>query len=395
LKNNNNISSLAGLCKNIVLCLVLFFIFHSAIGQPNITRPVRKSFILRTMDWGYRIIEGDSAHPRKRYIFPFPIIAYKPETRWILGVSVTNIFRLSNDSVTRPSYARLNIAYSQEKQFSVRPSIECFTKGNKWNIRAMYGYTNFAENFWGLGKNAVASNKELYFFNQHKASLKVANQVLPHLFVGAQYSLEQLYDIRSIRGGLFETSNLVGGTGYLVSGAGLTVYYDNRDHIYFPHNGQIIELSNLFNQKFLGSKYTFFNITLDARKYIHLWKENVLAIQGFMNINEGDIPFRMLGVIGSDVFMRGYYNGRFRDNHAMAFQAELRKTIWGPIGCVVFAGGGTVGRIPSELTSGIKPNIGFGLRVKAIPRERVNVRADWGFGENGINALYIGLNEAF
>jgi hypothetical protein len=62
---------------------------------------------------------------------------------------------------------------------------------------------------------------------------------------------------------------------------------------------------------------------------------------------------------------------------------------------VVFAGGGTVGRIPSELTSGIKPNIGFGLRVKAIPRERVNVRADWGFGENGINALYIGLNEAF
>jgi hypothetical protein len=48
-----------------------------------------------------------------------------------------------------------------------------------------------------------------------------------------------------------------------------------------------------------------------------------------------------------------------------------------------------------DLTTGIKPNIGLGLRVRAVRKERLNARFDFGFGANGISALYIGLNEAF
>ncbi|MES2778649.1 MAG: BamA/TamA family outer membrane protein [Bacteroidota bacterium] len=386
---------MAGFVKNITLCVVLLFIFQNASSQSDTSKHIRKPFILRTIDWGYRIIEGDSAHPRKRYILPFPIVVYKPETRWVLGVSVTNIFHASKDSITRPSYVRLNVAYSQEKQFSIRPSIEYFSKDNKINIRGLYNYTNFSENFWGIGKNTPTSNKELYSFRQHKAYLKVAYQARPHLFVGAQYGMENLYHVNKVSGGLLETSNLNGSNGYFVSGLGATIYYDNRDHVYNPFKGQMIELSNEFYGKVFGSEYNFLNITLDARKYIHLWKENVLALQGFVNVNDGNIPFRMMGVIGNDVFMRGYYNGRFRDNHAMAFQAELRKHIWGPIGCVLFAGGGTVAHVQSDLFSGIKPNYGLGLRVKVVRKERLNARIDYGFGANGISALYIGLSEAF
>lgn len=375
--------------------MVLLAVLQSAHAQTDTTKPVRKSFIMRSIDWGYRIIEGDSAHPRKQYILPFPIVVYKPETRWLLGVSITNIYHAHRDSITRPSYVRFNISYSQNNQFSVRPSIEHFTKHNKFNIRALYYYTNFAENYWGIGSNTPVSNKELYSFRQHKANLKVAYQVRPHLFAGAQYGFEKLYHIETLSGGLLETSNLTGGNGYLVSGAGATVYYDDRDHIYNPLRGQMIELSNEFYGKVFGSEYNFLNVTLDARKYIGLWKENVLAVQGYVNFNDGNIPFRMMGVIGSDVFMRGYYNGRFRDNHAMAFQAELRKTIWGPIGCVLFAGGGTVAHVAGDLFSGIKPNYGLGLRVKAVRKERVNARVDLGFGADGMSALYIGLNEAF
>jgi outer membrane protein assembly factor BamA len=393
LKALNNI--LAVSLKNIVCCMVLLLALQQTHAQTGTPKPVRKSFILRSIDWGYRIIEGDSAHPRKQYILPFPIVVYKPETRWLLGVSVTNIYHAHRDSITRPSYVRFNTAYSQNNQFSVRPSIEHFTKYNTVNIRALYYYTNFAENYWGIGKNTPVSNKELYAFRQHRANLKVAYQAWPHLFVGAQYGFEKLYHVEATGGGLLETSNPAGSSGYVVSGAGATVYYDDRDHVYNPYHGQMIELSNEFYSSVLGSGYNFVNITLDARKYIGLWKENVLALQGFVNINEGNIPFRMMGVLGSDVYMRGYYNGRFRDNHAMAFQAELRKTIWGPIGCVVFAGGGTVASVAGDLFSGIKPNYGLGLRVKAVRKERVNARIDYGFGADGISALYIGLNEAF
>lgn len=376
--------------KNIVCCFVLFVLCLQTTYSQQ-----RKNFVLRTMDWGYRIIEGDSAHPRKRYVLPFPIVVYKPETRWLLGVSITNIYHANKDSITRPSYVRLNIAYSQNNQFNIRPTIEHFTKGNMFNIRGIYNYTNFVENFWGIGNNSPMSVKELYSFRQHRVNLKVAYQARLHFFVGAQYGMEKLYDVGRLSGGLLETSNLLGSNGYFVSGLGATMYYDDRDHVYNPIKGQMIELSNEFYGTVFGSEYNFLNVTLDARKYIGLWKENVLALQGFINVNEGNIPFRMMGVIGSDVFMRGYYNGRFRDNHAMAFQAELRKTIWGPIGCVVFAGGGTVAHVESDLFSGIKPNYGLGLRVKVVRKERVNARFDYGFGADGLSALYIGLNEAF
>jgi outer membrane protein assembly factor BamA len=376
--------------KKLVCGFLMLFFAHISQGQQP-----QKNFVLRTMDWGYRIVEGDSAHPRKSIIVPIPILAYKPETRWIVGVSLNAIFRVHRDSITRPSAVRINISYSQNQQLAFIPEANVFTRNNKWNLRGRYTYTNFGENYYGIGKDAPASNKEHYTFTMQRANLKVAYRFLPGLYAGLQYNYERMYDVNADSSGILYTTKPKGYDGYNASGAGFTLYYDNRDHVYFPHHGQIIELSNVFYGTGLGGAYRFTNITLDARKYVHLWKENVLALQGFVNLNDGNIPFRMQGVLGSDMFMRGYYNGRFRDKHAMAFQAELRKTVWGPVGVVVFAGGGTVSDNKWDLFNGIKPNYGLGLRIKAIPKEKVNIAIDYGFGSQGNSALYIGMNEAF
>jgi outer membrane protein assembly factor BamA len=369
--------------------LLLFSLQIVRAQQPQ------RNFVLRTMDWGYKIIEGDSANPRKVIIAPVPILAYKPETRWILGVSVTAIFRTHKDSITRPSYVRTNVSYSQENQLAVIPALEYFSKGNKVNIRGKYTYTDFGENYYGIGRDAPASNKELYTFAMHKANLKVAYQFFPKLYAGLQYNFEKMYNISADTTGVLNAAKPLGYNGYYASGAGFTLYYDNRDNVYFPYTGNFVEVSNVFYEKSLGSQYNFVNVTLDARKYLQLWKANILALQGYVNLNDGNIPFRMQGVLGSDMFMRGYYNGRFRDKHAMAFQAEFRKTIWGPVGMVFFAGGGTVANNKWDLLNGIKPNYGLGLRIKMIPKERVNISIDYGFGSQGNNALYIGMHEAF
>lgn len=350
---------------------------------------------MRTLDWSYRIIEGDSTSQRKVLLLPIPILAYKPETRWILGVSFNAIFRVSRDSITRPSALRVNVSYSQNKQFAVIPEWNVFSKHNKWNIRGNYAFTTFGEDFYGIGSETPASNKEYYSFNMHRFNMKVAYKVLPKLYAGVQYNAERMFNIEADSLGLLNTQKPMGYNGYNASGAGLILYYDDRDFVYFPLHGQFVELSHVSYGKALGGAYRFTNITLDARKYIQLWKRNVLALQGFVNLNEGDIPFRMQGVLGSDMYMRGYYRGRYRDKHAMAFQAELRKTVWGPLGIVVFAGGGTVAAQPGELFSGIKPNIGAGIRFLAIPKEKINISIDYGWGSNGEGALYLGMHEAF
>src|ERR1700754_4395317 len=114
--------------KKSVLVLLMGFVCMHASAQ-------RKNFILRTMDWGYKIVQGDSAKPYKKYYFAVPIVAYRPESKWILGISLAHIFRTQQgDQITRPSIIRANVSYSQQHQFAFRPFLEIFSKMNRLNI---------------------------------------------------------------------------------------------------------------------------------------------------------------------------------------------------------------------------------------------------------------------
>ena len=113
------------------------FLLMALIGAFEISFAQHKNVINRTLDWSYKIVQGDSAHPHKKYFFPIPIVAYKPETRWIFGLSITQLFRAKNgDSLTRPSALRLNTSYSQNNQFSIRLMGDIFTYKNRLNITA-------------------------------------------------------------------------------------------------------------------------------------------------------------------------------------------------------------------------------------------------------------------
>ncbi|MFN9583402.1 MAG: BamA/TamA family outer membrane protein [Bacteroidota bacterium] len=355
----------------------------------------QKNFMLRSMDWGYRIVQGDSANPHKKYFFPIPMVAYKPETRWIIGLSTTSIFRVSHDSITRPSFVRVNISYSQERQFAIRPQLELFTRNNMWNIRANYTYTDFAEFFWGMGIQSQASDRALYSFRMHRANVKAAYLVKKHLYAGAQYVFEKMFQMDVSKAPLLKQSEIVGSNGYSASGAGFYLTYDSRDNIYFPYTGLLAEVSVASFNPALGSTHRFTNVIADVRWYKQLWNENILDIQIYSQHNAGNIPFRMAATLGNEMFMRGYYTGRFRDDHALAIQAELRKHIWGPAGAVFFAGTGTASPGFNQLLKMHKPHIGAGLRIKAIPRERINMRFDYAIGVDGNSAAYISLNEAF
>jgi hypothetical protein len=356
----------------------------------------QKNFINRTLDWGYNLVQGDSAHPKKKYFFVVPIVSYKPETRWMAGLSFAHYFRSgNNDSITRPSVIRFNTTYTQNHQWGVRPEFEVFSEGNKYNVRGMLQFTKFTENYWGIGNNTPASNKELYDFNQIQAQAKVTQLIGKQVYIGLKVNYEQLFNIAPSPTGIIVQSTITGTKGFHSLGVGPLISIDNRDQIYFPKKGHFIDISALFYGKELGSTSSFSNLLIDARKYIGLWKENVLAIQAYANLNEGNVPYRLMGSIGSDKYMRGYYSGRFRDKHAIAFQAELRKHVWGPLGLVFFGGAGNVGYNISNLSNNIKPMYGAGIRFLAIPREKINMRLDYGRGIDGIEGFYITLNEAF
>lgn len=376
--------------KRLAILSLLLLLVNTLYAQ-------RKNWAIRTMDWGYKLVQGDSAHPRKRYFFVVPIFSYKPETRWQIGLSFSHFFRAKNlhDSTTRPSVVRLNTSYTQNNQFSVRPMFEVFTAGNRYSIRGQLQFTRFAENYWGIGNRTTDANKENYSFSQYKANLKATRLLGKKIYAGLLLNFEEVYNLGYKAASSMPQSGVEGITGYHSLGLGPVITYDSRNHVYFPTRGSFIDLGAAWYNRAAGSSSSFHNLTVDARTYWGLWNDNVMAFQGYATLNSSGVPYRLMGSLGSDTYMRGYYSGRYRDLHAVSLQAEFRKQVWGPVGLVVFGGAGNVSSSLSGLNQFVKPMYGAGLRVKAIPREKVNMRIDYAMGSSGSTAFYITINEAF
>jgi hemolysin activation/secretion protein len=113
----------------------------------------------------------------------------------------------------------------------------------------------------------------------------------------------------------------------------------------------------------------------------------------------------MMAPIGGSYRMRGYYEGRYRDDNMITTQVELRQRIWRRIGAVAWVGAGNVWGQGSDFSwSHTLPNYGVGLRWEF--KKRVNVRLDYGFGKmpttsdpaikaKRSSAFIFGINEAF
>ena len=369
------------------LSFFLLFTFHVSAQE--------KSRFERLMDWGYKIMEGDSAKPRKAVLVLLPIWGVSPETGWQLGISAGYLLKFSQDSLTRPSIVRLNWLFTEKKQLSIRPSVDLFLKGNKYNIKGQFVYNKFNENFWGIGNNALKDDKELNNFQQYKLNFRFLKQFFKGVYFGPQIQYEKLFNLEFQENSKFLNKGIAGLDGFETLGLGMVCVYDNRDHVFYTKKGVYLEISSIWNSKSIGGQFNHSNYFIDLRKFKTLWKDNVLAFQAVGAINIGTTPYRQLGTIGNEAYMRGYYNGRFRDQHMFATQAELRKTVWGPFGMVVFAGLGNVGNNPEDLFSSVKPNYGLGIRGVVLRKEHVNLRIDLGFGSKRINGLYLTMAEAF
>ncbi len=93
--------------------------------------------------------------------------------------------------------------------------------------------------------------------------------------------------------------------------------------------------------------------------------------------------------------MRGYYLGRYRDKEMIVLQTEYRMPVWRRFGIVGFGGLGEVSeRIKDFSLSGIKYSLGGGIRFAVKPKEKLNIRLDYGIGSHS-SGVYLYITEAF
>jgi hypothetical protein len=332
---------------------------------------------------------------KKRSYLLAPQLDRSPETGFLTGLYYLQLFKIGKDTSARTSNTETTLSYTQNNQFVTEVNNTLLFPGEKYILRGSTVYKNFSEYFYGIGNNTRSADEQLIRFDNVQFIQRLTRVVLPHTFVGIQYQYNLVANLRYPAGGILDTGRVAGSAGSRTSGAGFVFLYDTRDNVINSYKGFYLDISNYVNRKEFGSQYNFNNLTIDARKFFELWPRNILGLQLVMNFNDQHPPFRQLGLMGGDVMMRGIYQGRFRDNHLIAAQAEYRFPVWRWLGFCVFGGMGEVADAMSHFSmDGIHYTYGAAVRVMFIKHERVNIGVDLGLGSH-TSGVYFGSGESF
>jgi outer membrane protein assembly factor BamA len=336
---------------------------------------------------------------KDRYVI-FPVIVKSPEYRWGAGAAGTFFFKIGkDDSLARTSSFKAVTFFTLRKQLVAATEGNIYFPGEKYILYVISSATRFPDKFWGLGNNTQNAALENYTIQQFSIFPKLMRRVFSSVYAGVGYEFQHVWKFEydeSSGVSVFDQQDIVGRRGGWVSGPGATVTWDNRNHAFTPSKGLYMQFYVGIYRHAVGSDFNFAVRNLDVRKYIALSKNVVLAVQANLISTSGSVPIRQLTNIGSNSYMRGYYEGRYTDKNLLAFQAELRFPLYKRFGMVTFAGVGRVGSTLGEVfvPQHLKPSIGAGLRFALSEQERLHLRVDVGFG-NKSNGTYLNMGESF
>ncbi|HLZ15606.1 MAG TPA: BamA/TamA family outer membrane protein, partial [Cyclobacteriaceae bacterium] len=285
--------------------------------------------------------------------------------------------------------------YTERNQFVSALGVNIYFPDEKYILRWRTTFSHYPDKFWGFGNNTPDSNGEKYVFTQLFTNPQLMRSVYRDFYVGVAYEMQHVYNLQYVPGGLFDTQKVTGKGGGTVSGLGLIFSWDSRNNSFSSSKGAFLQLNVTRFQREFFSDFEYTNYIIDARKYLPVGKQDVVAFQSYSYLNSGNVAIRNMAILGGSDIMRGYYEGRFTDRNMTAFQAEYRKHIWRRFGLVAFGGYGQVFNEIQQLGwRSMKYSFGGGVRFSVNPRERLNLRLDYGIGEDS-QGWYFSIREAF
>lgn len=325
-----------------------------------------------------------------------PVIYYTPETLFSWGIVGIHYFLLGRSPLpARLSHYRFNLINTQKEQTVAQVDYELYLPGGKFLLDGMAKYALFPDRFYGTGNRTLASDREDFNSRSWRLQLNLQRRWGTSLFTGIHLEMFTQKMIEIVDNGRLASGTIPGSRGGTQSGIGFFGKWDSRNNTFSAGRGAYFSLFANFFMPLLGGDFTYTQVILDARKYFPLGGGSVLALQGICKTTWGECPFQTLSLFGGLNLLRGYYEGRYRDDSMLALQLEYRLPVRGRFGLCGFAGLAQVQPRLGLLAMGeFHPAIGLGLRYKFNSRENMNIRLDVGFADSD-PAVYLTFAEAF
>lgn len=330
-----------------------------------------------------------------------PAISSSPETSLLFGGVIIMQFKpKSAGADTRASSLLVSALYTLNQQILLSANPYLVTPGEEWILEGSYGFNYFPESFWGIGPDSRDSDEIRMEYREIFFRQSAIKKIRPGLFLGPQLRWTKTYDLdfEDTDGNSLPPPAVQGARGFTSAGVGFIARLDRRNSTITPTENYYVDLSIMANPEWLGTSTGYTSWQLDMRRYLDFSEgdgKTVLALQAITRLTSGAPPFKDMAILGGEVVLRGYYAGRYRDLNGAQIQAELRQHIAGRFGFTVFAASGEVWRRFEDFAlDNAKWSAGGGLRFNMNRKDPMNLRIDFGFGEN-TGGFYLTIGEAF
>jgi hypothetical protein len=337
----------------------------------------------------------DSLASKNLRFIPIPTLSASPETGIKAGLSLDYFYRVSKkDTSTRVSFSWLSVSYSTRKQLNVDGYTSTFTAGEKYFFGFRGGYVNNYERYWGTSyENSHQDHVDLKY-QRLFASGRVTRNVGKRRFIGLEYYYSNYYNLEV--GDNFPIhSSLPLVNSSEVGGAGVAFNIDRRDNQFSPEEGMYLDINNSYFFDLRNGGYLYRSLNFDGRKYLKRDK-HVFAVQSvFQHFSDGVTMLEKHRFGGANV-MRGFFQGRFRDNNLWALQTEYRYQLSNLIKLAAFASAGsTAPDLSSIFTNRVHFSGGTGLRFLFNKAKKVYLRGDVAVTSLGNIGYYFRIGDAF
>lgn len=328
----------------------------------------------------------------------YPYAFYSPESKFAVGAGGMYIFYAGKEKELKPSKIGFGGYYSTNKQYKISASPVLYLFDNNLYIEAPTSFGYFINKYWGIGDETPEFDDAAYAIQSFNTTVKV--QIPPLLLFSADrtgliFHYDNTEIVDKLENEKLEDETLVGFNGGEIIGIGTDLVWDSRDNIFFPNSG----ISQYYKAIVYPGGISDFNYALfelDVKSFVAISEDHVFAFNMYVESVVGDAPFYKLPALGGQNRMRGFFNGRYRDNFYGMFQVEYRQYIWKRLGMVAFAGAGNVANnIIDYSFKTLKYSGGLGLRFLFNKEQKINLRMDVGIGSDGSTGIYFGIQEAF
>ncbi|MFO8065399.1 MAG: BamA/TamA family outer membrane protein [Spirochaetota bacterium] len=327
---------------------------------------------------------------------PIPIVGRSPDTGWLLGASGFLYWQpQSNETSSDNNTASLALMYGTrgvyQAPFNVTFNLADGRYKSDWN----FYIGRSPSDFFGIGPDADSDDAEVYTTFRFTGETAFLFRLTPGLYAGPIAFWNYRDTLESEDDGLLDTEEPTGYAEDRSGGGGAKLVWDTREPQLYPFSGRRLSFAATGSPEALSTTEGFSRFSLDYRHYYSPWDDHVLALQGIARAAVGDPPFTALPALGGQNELRGYAEGRYRDDVSVQGQLEYRFPIWWRFGGVLFGAAGQVAPAFDELSFSKPPAAGgVGLRFTLDTRQNLNLRFDFALSREG-TSFYISFREAF